>query len=168
MAVTIDGAGPLAGATTLNGLTIPTTGFGKVLQVVRATDTTNRSTTSTSFVDVTGMSVTITPQKITSIVLVIATGRLNSSRAAAADTSVHLQITDSSNIGLSGARDTLFGDFPANRVFNVGFNIIGYEVPGTLSPVAYKLRMRSENTAITTTCQNTYQDGQLYAIEVSA
>ena len=34
MAVSIDGAGPLAGATTLNGLTIPTTGFGKVLQIV--------------------------------------------------------------------------------------------------------------------------------------
>ncbi len=35
---------------------------GKILQVVRATDSTSRSTTSTSFVDVTGMTVTITPQ----------------------------------------------------------------------------------------------------------
>jgi hypothetical protein len=45
---------------------------GKILQIVRATDSTNRSTTSTSFADVTGMSVTITPQKSTSSILVLA------------------------------------------------------------------------------------------------
>jgi hypothetical protein len=37
---------------------------GKILQVVRATDSTNRSTTSTSFVDAT-LSVTISPTKKT-------------------------------------------------------------------------------------------------------
>ncbi len=38
-------------------------GGGKVLQVVRETDSSLRTTNSTSFVDVAGMSVTITPQK---------------------------------------------------------------------------------------------------------
>ena len=38
-------------------------GGGKVLQVVRATDSTQRTTNNTDWEDVTGMSVTITPQK---------------------------------------------------------------------------------------------------------
>ncbi|HEY7824430.1 MAG TPA: hypothetical protein VIG24_16430, partial [Acidimicrobiia bacterium] len=44
---------------------------GKILQIVRATDSTVRSTTSTSYVDVTGMSVTITPQINTSAILLV-------------------------------------------------------------------------------------------------
>jgi len=70
MAVTIDGAGPLAGATTLNGLTIPTTGFGKVLQVVTRTTTTQVTSTSSTFVD-TGLTATITPSSAASKVLVL-------------------------------------------------------------------------------------------------
>jgi hypothetical protein len=70
MAVTIDGAGPLAGATTLNGLTIPTTSFGKVLQVVYGSTGTTVTSSSTTLVD-TGLTATITPSSTTSKILVI-------------------------------------------------------------------------------------------------
>ena len=70
MAVTIDGAGPLAGATTLNGLTIPTTSFGKILQVVSANYSTAVTTTSTSYVT-TGLTAAITPSAASSKVLII-------------------------------------------------------------------------------------------------
>ncbi|HEY7821570.1 MAG TPA: hypothetical protein VIG24_01990, partial [Acidimicrobiia bacterium] len=75
---------------------------GKILQVVRATDSTQRSTTSSSYVDVTGMSVTITPQKSDSAIIIIASfalvvfGGVDSITAS-------LQITDNDNNALSGA-----------------------------------------------------------------
>ena len=172
MAVTIDGAGPLAGATTLNGLTIPTTGFGKVLQVVRATDTTDRSTTSTSFVDVTGMSVTITPQKSTSAVLILSTFS-----AVILDTASNLvlsnfQITDSSNNPISGAQALPFGSLrftvTANPRLWVPLCFVGYATPATTSATTYKLRFNSQNASITTSLQNNTNAGQMFAIEVSA
>ena len=47
------------------------TGVGKVLQVVSTTKTDTFSTTSTSYVDITGMSVTITPTSASSKILVL-------------------------------------------------------------------------------------------------
>jgi hypothetical protein len=48
-------------------------GFGKVLQVVQATKTDAFTTTSTSFVDITGLSANITPSSASSKVLVFMT-----------------------------------------------------------------------------------------------
>ena len=155
MAIVLDGVG------TVNGVTLPTTGFGKVLQVVRATDTTLRSTTSTSFVDVTGMSVTITPQKSTSAVLLI-----SSVRALAPNNSyIEIQITDSSNNAISGANSHAFG---VNATIPVSvMTVIAYATPATTSATTYKLRFRSFNGS-TAEIQNANATGQMYAIEVSA
>ena len=160
MAVTIDGAGPLAGATTLNGLTIPTTSFGKVLQVVRATDSTDRTTTSTSFVDA-SLSVTITPQKNTSAILLI------SSNYAVSTTNdlVITAITDSSNNFISGSETVVSGDLAGRSLQNtVG---IAYATPATTSATTYKLRLRS-NSGGAALLNNATNTGQMYAIEVSA
>lgn len=138
---------------------------GKILQVVRATDTTNRSTTSLTYVDVTGMSVTITPQKSTSVILIISAyilrnfGTNNAGGGAI--------ITDSSNNTISGAEGT-------NINFSVGNStdirtpqtLIGYATPATTSAVTYKLRFRRE--VGTTEIRNDWNTGQLFAIEVSA
>jgi hypothetical protein len=143
---------------------------GKILQIVRATDSTNRSTTSTSYVDVTGMSVTITPQKSDSAILVMvvvsaeSTGSNDERRG-------DLEITDSSNNALSGAQRLRFGlqgfgtssaasSFPAT--------IIGYATPADTSAVTYKLRFKSLNAGSTISILNFGHTGQLYAIEVSA
>ena len=139
-----------------------------VLQVVRATDTTSRSTTSATFVDVTGMTVTITPQVATSRILVIATGCTAASRAGSGDTTLNYQITNSANTALSGAEKTSFGDFPGNALGIASFTIIGHDLPAVTTAVTYKLRFASEGTAITTTLRNNTQTGQMYAIEVSA
>jgi hypothetical protein len=139
-------------------------GGGAILQVVRATDTTSRTTTSTSFTDVTGMAVTITPQVATSKVLVIATGCTAGSRAGAGDTTINYQITNSANTALSGSEKTSFGDFSGNVLGIASFTIIGHDVPGVTSAVTYKLRFASEGAAITTTLRNNTQTGQLIAI----
>lgn len=132
---------------------------GKVLQIVRATDTTNRSTTSTSFVDA-NLSVTITPQKSTSAVLLIA--NVNASKGGA--DSINLRISDSSNNAISGAElATLF----SNAGMVAQQTVIAYATPGTTSATTFKLRFHSGG-GTSATIQNASNTGQLYAIEVSA
>ena len=131
---------------------------GKILQIVRATDTTNRSTTSTSFVDA-SMSVTITPQKNTSAVLLLWQASVETSGGV---TTGEFQITDNSNVAQSGAeRATL------NLVGKGHIVLIGYATPATTSAVTYKVRFLS-TTASTLTLLNSANTGQLYAIEVAA
>jgi hypothetical protein len=57
----------LTSASNLAGVT----GVGKVLQVVSATKTDTLSTTSTSFIDITGLSVSITPTSATSKIFIM-------------------------------------------------------------------------------------------------
>lgn len=71
MAITLNGTtGAVTGATSVGGLTIPSTGFGKVLQITQSVLTTQFTTASTSFVDLTGMSATITPTSASSRIMV--------------------------------------------------------------------------------------------------
>jgi hypothetical protein len=143
---------------------------GKILQVVRATDTTERTTTSTSFVDVTGMSVTITPQKSDSEVLLLATALVRGD-ATSQPTAV-IQITDNSNNGIAGAE---LGSFATANYTITGtatlqspLILLGYATPATTSAVTYKLRFRVGGGSQTAVIRNNSQVGQMYAIEVSA
>lgn len=76
MPVSISGSGPITGLTsiasptTLNGLTIPTTGFGKVLQVVMETTSTAASLIGDVNWTNTGFSASITPSSASSKILV--------------------------------------------------------------------------------------------------
>ena len=157
MAVTIDGVG------TVNGVTLPTTGFGKVLQVVRATDTTRRSTTSTSYVDA-SLSVTITPQKIDSALILIYSGYLSPSNGSL--NFMNVQITDASNVAISGAQNGTSGARIASNMY-MQTQLFGYVLPSTLSAVTYKIRF-SVSSGTTGFIENDQTTGQLYAIEVSA
>ena len=132
---------------------------GKILQVVRATDSTNRSTSSTSHVDA-NLSVTITPQKSDSAILLIWFGQV----LAPSSDYIILQIADSSNNSVSGG-DAIWGDGTA-ATFIISSSIIGYATPATTSATTYKLRFRVGGG--TGTIRNVTQNGQLYAIEVSA
>jgi hypothetical protein len=137
---------------------------GKILQVVRATDSTQRSTTSTTFVDVTGMSVTITPQKSDSSILIIVNALANSTRTSN-NTLSRFVITDSSDNVLGGGPWVLAGTGP---VMELPITLITLNTPATTSATTYKLRFRSEAADITTSLQNSNAAGQIYAIEVSA
>ena len=134
---------------------------GKVLQVVRATDSTTRSTSSTSFVDA-SISVTITPQRSTSAIILIwafwaETNAINRILTAT--------ITDSSNNAISGAEaQQIYSE--AGRL-QVGVHLFGYATPGTTSAITYKGRFRA-SAAGAVDITNASRTGQLYAIEVSA
>jgi hypothetical protein len=145
-----------------DGSAFETFGGGKVLQVVRATDSTLRNTTSTSYVDITGVSVTITPTKNTSAILLILTGYGYTSNS---NIFMALRITDSSNNAISGAQQYQVGGSNSGAL-DTGFTLVGYATPATTSAVTYKGRFKT--TAGTATVQNDQQTMQLYAIEVSA
>ena len=144
-----------------NGSAFQAIGGGKILQVVRATDSTNRTTTSTSYVDVTGMSVTISPTKNTSAVIVLASfdaiARSGSGTATFA-------ITDASNVALSGAEARGVDD----DAFRVPVTILGYSTPATTSATTYKLRFLAYTSGGNAEAINGTTIGQMYAIEVGA
>jgi hypothetical protein len=147
------------------------TAYGKILQVVRATDATTRTTTSTSLVDVTGMTVTITPQRNDSAILLITTGYV-STQASTDNTTAIVAITDASNNTISGAQSTIMGTQDltgqATRIAHSPIIIIGYSTPATSSATTYKTRFRSGVGTTTTRYENATQTGQMYAIEISA
>jgi len=151
----------VSGTTTL---TLPTTsgtvltsasntGFpaGSILQVVSTTKTNSFSTSSTSFTDVTGLSVSITPSSASNKILVF----ISCSMAASADDKVlPLQLfRDSTAIGLadqSGSNKlrTSGGAMSAQNVSdlfvetnNVSFQYL--DSPSTTSSTTYKIQTRA-------------------------
>ena len=132
---------------------------GKILQIVRATDSTSRSTTSTSFVDA-SISVTITPQKSDSAIIILH----HCLPIAPNNNFGSLAITDSSNNRINSA-DRFFGDFNSGS-WQVPTVCIAYDTPATTSATTYKVRFRTLSG--TATIDNANMTGQLYAIEVSA
>jgi hypothetical protein len=138
---------------------------GKILQIVRVTDTTQRSTTSTSYVDVTGMSVTISPSKNDSALLILALGLLSPFNGSS--NVMKVQITDDSNNALSGAEAQVFG-VGVSQTQYFPLAMIGRVTPGTTNAVTYKVRFLMAGTGSTARFLNDETTAQLYAIEVSA
>jgi len=132
-------------------------GLGKVVQIVRATDSTRRTTASTSFVDA-NISVTITPQKSDSAIILIWTHNKYQGTSNYAIT----QITDSSNNAISGAEQDEFGPAPSQA----SVTLIAYATPATTSAVTYKGRFRVSGGSVA--IYNDLHTGQMYAIEVAA
>ena len=148
---------------------------GKILQIVRATDSTERTTTSTSYVDVTGMSVTITPQRSNSAIIIAAIfyGQTEGENTSQVQNLSRYRITDASNNAISGAQDVIIGtqnyNAPAgNHSFVAPVNMWGYATPATTSAVTYKLRFMANGANMTAFIRNNLSTGQMYAIEVSA
>jgi hypothetical protein len=136
-------------------------GLGKIVQIVRATDSTQRQTTSTSFVDA-DISVTITPKKVTSAILLVWS---TVAVQLTAGQNTYLQISDSSNNPISGAEASQLSNSAGNVVARQ--TIIGYATPATTSATTYKGRFRV--TGGTGRVNNAGEStGQLFAIEVAA
>jgi len=135
---------------------------GKILQIVRATDTTNRNTTSTSFVDA-NISATITPQKNDSAVLLI--WSLLGAHITTADYAQYA-ITDNSNNVISGAEGNYLGSGSTTQVY-ASQVFFAYATPATTSATTYKGRYRNLASG-TSYIYNSIQTGQFFAIEVSA
>jgi len=155
-------------------LTLPTAaaGFGKILQIVSATDTTNRTTTSATSVDA-DISVSITPLDASSTIYVIWNAEFGASRTASYD-GTEASITDSSNVELTGAESTPVVLRHDNSNWNPAYQVatlIGSVSAGSTSARTYKGRYRLSFTTTggpTSYIANAAKTGLMIAIEVAA
>lgn len=130
-------------------LTLPTGtgGFGKTLQVVQTVKTDTFTTTSTSFVDVTGLTVTMTPSSDTSKILI--SFSINVSQDNASDGALMVLLTDGSNNALlqgdaAGSRSRATYGFRVPSQTQMLYNAAGSFLwsPATTSAVTVKLRLQ--------------------------
>jgi len=112
-----------------------TSGFGKIGQIVQTTKTDLFSTTSTSFVDVTGVTASITPTATSSKIYVILNGHANSSQASTQIYRLKL-LRGSTSIGLSGQVFESYGVSNAPQTFSTFL----LDEPSSTSSVTYKLQ----------------------------
>lgn len=116
-------------------------GAFRVLQVVQTVKTDTFATTSTSFVDVTGLSVTITPSSTSSKVLVILDANVSQvvlSKILRNSTDIYIGDAASSRIRVTGMPYT----HAANTMQHFGTFFL--DSPTTTSATTYKYQIRSE------------------------
>ena len=157
MAITINGNGTITGisagglpAGTVTSATLASGVGGKILQVVQTTKTDTFQTASSSYVDVTGLSLSITPSATTSKILIgVNIGFVSGSHTGNQAVYPQFQIVrDSTAIAL--------GDASGNRTrctFSVLTNLHGgyngtsaafefLDSPSTTSAITYKIQWR--------------------------
>lgn len=135
---------------------------GSVIQVVSSTKTNTFSTGSTSFVDVTGLSVSITPSSSSSKILVMAYVAVGKSTAAVTMLNI---VRDSTAIAIGDARGVRLRTTAS--VYWGGSDVVSHldtvplvflDSPAATSATIYKIQMRAQ--AGTTSYVN--QDGADY------
>ena len=123
-----------------------------VLQVINATKTDTFTTTSTTLVDVTGLSVTITPASATNKILVFASLALQSPLTGGLQVWGRI-VRDSTSLGgtASGNRPSAnFATYQSSAIY--GISPVAYQTldsPATTSATTYKIQIaaRSGSTA---------------------
>jgi hypothetical protein len=129
-------------------------GAGTILQVVHVTDTTNRSGSGSGVFNDSGVSITVTPQRANSLIMIWALGYF------ATDPGGIVQITDTSNVGIAGAQF-----FQFNSRSNL--SIVGYDLPNSTAAKTYKVRLGRNSGSNAAVWQNATTTGQIYGIEVA-
>ena len=117
---------------------------GKILQVISSNKITVQSTSSTSYVDVTDMTATITPSASTSKVLILLTMVIQKSNytffARLLRGSTEIGTTSGSNSGLSVYNS---GDSGQNE----GRTHVYLDSPNTTNATTYKLQIKSDGSS---------------------
>ncbi len=151
----INNASIAAGA----GISTSKLGAGSVLQVVSTTKTDTFSTTSSSYVDVTGLSVSITPTSATSKILI--TGLVNF--GAATDTGFFRLVRDSTAICVGNAAGSrlqataqMRNSPDAADADSASVNFL--DSPNTTSSVTYKIQACSASGGYTTRFNSSSDD----------
>lgn len=116
---------------------------GKILQVVSTTKTDAFSTTSTSFTDITGLSVSITPSSASNKILVLFTVQASHPNAGG-DLNINL-VRDSTSIlvGTSGTLENVTGYTAQSAAYEIAmFNNSYLDSPATTSALTYKMQFK--------------------------
>lgn len=153
MPLTLDGNGDIVGLAT-GALPSNVIGAGGVLQVVSVNKADSFSTTSGTFVDITGLSVSITPISTTSKIYVVATIPVVSGTASAG---ANFSLSRNGTLigqGTSGTTQnsiavvyinasSLSNDFYTGTSFSI------FDSPSTTSAITYQVRMLSSTSGQT-------------------
>ena len=144
-----DGSVTIPGNATCSG-TASGFGGGKILQVVSVSKTDQFSSTSTSFVDITGLSINITPSSTNSKILVIA-----QITASGEDAGTGIMLdrsgTEPLKANADGSRQvfTMIGTYAgsnAEMTYGNGANHISFlDSPNTTSQLTYKLKGKTRS-----------------------
>ncbi len=136
-------------------------GGGKILQVVSAADTTQRSTTSTSFNTMSStLTLDITPSATSSKILVM----LSTGIYLTANDAAITIYRDSTNLGHSS-----FGIYYAHYLSAFAMATINYmDSPNTTSQVTYTMYARNVSGSSTLNINNETDRGSLIAMEIGA
>lgn len=115
---------------------------GGILQVVSAEKTDTFSTTSTSFVDVTGFTATITPRSTSSKIMVIAS--FTQGNTSATDSNLFNLVRNSTNIAqpTGGTLPVTARIYHNNGSAGTNVSLSFLDSPATTSSTVYKLQMR--------------------------
>ena len=161
--LTIQQNGVLVNKITSNGLTYR--GTGSVLQVVSTTKTdTFSSATTGSWLDITGLSVSITPTSVTSKIMIF--GRVTGNGQATTTRMQMRLVRDSTAISVGDANGSrtqvsgneLFGN-SADDLF--GSTVFYLDSPSTTVSTTYKLQVLNGNSAGTVYVNRTQTNSNL-------
>ena len=150
---------------------VPTGGGGGIIQTVQATKTDVQSTTSTSYVDITGLSVNITPTSSSSKILLTGLVVIHHSLYTA-----FLRILrDSTELGKPSGSNSAYIVYNHNDNSNQSRTINFLDSPNTTSQVTYKMQFKRDggstlyiNAHTTGTTSDYISTSVLTAQEVSA
>jgi len=154
------GATQLASTLDLSGktVTLPAGVGGKILQVVQDTKTDTFSTNTTSFVDVTGLSVSITPSSASSKILVLVTMQIGNNashyQARLMRDATAIAVGDSAG---SRIQTTMHGSSTASLHVETK-STAWLDSPATTSSVTYKMQIRVNNASYYATVNRSYTD----------
>jgi hypothetical protein len=127
-----------------SGATITGSGLGRILQVVTATDSTNRSSTSTSFVTASNtLSVDITPSSTSSKIFVLSSFTFGKTEQ---DYEIFATLfRDSTNLG--NGNNGMTRGYDAQQYFRSSGAISILDAPSSTSELTYQVYIRSANAS---------------------
>lgn len=151
LAVGTNGQFLTADSTAATGLKWSAAPVGKILQVVSVTKSDTFTSNSTTYVDVTGLTINITPTLATSKILVMY--NVSGSQPVAVNISHSRLMRDSTAINIgdaSGSRDASTSDFGSPDSLIVTTTIAGtfLDAPATTAATTYKFQVRTVGNTV--------------------
>ena len=159
---------------TTGTLALTSDSFGKVLQVVQATSSTQTNTTATSYGNTT-LSGSITPSATDSKILLLISQTMDTQSNTTQNTEIALKVVQTIS-----ATDTDIYENTAFMKINADYGAFGYsqtrgtyavnilDSPSTTSAVTYKTMMKNVNSGGSATAQSGNQPSHIILMEIGA
>ena len=159
---------------TTGTLALTSDSFGKVLQVVQATSSTQTNTTATSYGNTT-LSGSITPSATDSKILLLISQTMDTQSNTTQNTAIALKVVQTIS-----ATDTDIYENTAFMKINADYGAFGYsqtrgtyavnilDSPSTTSAVTYKTMMKNVNSGGSATAQSGNQPSHIILMEIGA